>query len=332
MKLLSHFNPADAALVKDLDDRFPFPFLKGYASFIRRYYGGTLHLLYSPEFEAWLPLRIIRAKLATLGQVFHAPMRRFEELVPKDQLIFFNMMLRFLRKTNLCDRLIQPFPFVVLGALPPNVKSCEFGTYVSDLEKPIETLLGQFNGKYQKAVRHSARHGARVVASWDVFRDFYGIYLHTMDRVGMPAESELYFSLLRECLGDNHTLPAVVYDGDQPVGSAFFVYTLYAAYCTHAGSIDGSRLYGSMKMLHYEMMRILQARGVHRYDLVGVRLKNTDPALEGVFRFKKGFGGDLRSGYLWKTDLNPLRCRLYDAALGLRMGGKHQKDIIDQSN
>ncbi len=332
MHLLSHLNAADRPLLHDVDERFPFPFLREYAAFFRDYHRQDLFLLYSPAFEAWMPLRIIRTKLATLGQVFFAPFGRSGELVPKDQLIFFNMMLRYIRRTGLCDRLIQPYPFVVLGALPPFVRSCEFGTYIIDLQRSMDDIFESFAPKYKKAVRHAIRHEARVDVSWNAFDDFYEAYRQTMERVHMPAEPETYFRALHRHLGDRHALPAVVYDGDRPVGSAFYVYTRYAAFCTHAGSLSGSSIYGAMKLLHYRVIGHMKKQGVSRYDLVGVRLRNTDPALEGVFRFKKGFGGDLRSGYLWKTDIHPLRMNLYDSVLALRQFRRRHKDIIDQSN
>jgi hypothetical protein len=332
MKLLSHHNPEDQEQLRDIDDNFSFQFLREFSDFCRYYYHQSLFLLYSPEFDAYLPLRIINSRVARLGQIFHPPIHDCETLVPKDQLIFFNMMLRFIRKEKLCDRLIQPHPFSILGALPPHVKYCEFGTYVIELqEQTMEQVFSHYTPKYQKAIRHSIRHQARVEASWDVFDDFYRAYENTMRRVGMEMEPRAYFLGLRTHLG-KYAIPAVVYDGDRAVGSAFFLYTRYAAYCTHAGSMEGSKLYGAMKLLHYRMMQFMKERGVKRYDLVGVRLKNTDPALEGVFRFKKGFGGDLRAGYLWKTDIHPWRGRLLDLFLQWRPGGRRpQKDIIDQS-
>jgi lipid II:glycine glycyltransferase (peptidoglycan interpeptide bridge formation enzyme) len=77
-------------------------------------------------------------------------------------------------------------------------------------------------------------------------------------------------------------------------------------------------------------MKLMKARGVRRYDFVGVRLNNTNPALEGIFRFKKGFGGDLKAGYLWKTDLDPERSKLYDSLMKVKLRGKKVADIIDQ--
>ncbi len=51
----------------------------------------------------------------------------------------------------------------------------------------------------------------------------------------------------------------------------FFIFTKYAAYCTHAGSYGETKLYGAMKLLHFEMMKMLKNLGVKRYDLVGVK-------------------------------------------------------------
>jgi lipid II:glycine glycyltransferase (peptidoglycan interpeptide bridge formation enzyme) len=137
---------------------------------------------------------------------------------------------------------------------------------------------------------------------------------------------------LYEFLTPRHVETGVVYDNGEPVSSLVVIYTKYAALLTHAGSATESRLYGANKLLNLEMMKLLKSRGVRKYDFVGVRLNNTNPALEGIFRFKKGFGGELKSGYLWKTDLHPLKARTYDLLLKIKSKGKVANDIIDQVN
>ena len=109
------------------------------------------------------------------------------------------------------------------------------------------------------------------------------------------------------------------------------IYSEYAAFCTHAGSGGESKLYGGMKHLHYEMMKLLRDRGVKKYDLVGVRIGGHNPALEGVFRFKRGFGGQLKEGYLWKADSDGLHLKLYDMMSKLK-NPNLKPDIIDQES
>jgi lipid II:glycine glycyltransferase (peptidoglycan interpeptide bridge formation enzyme) len=153
----------------------------------------------------------------------------------------------------------------------------------------------------------------------------------TAQRTGMYKDPAAYFQLLRRHLGDKHTETGVVYDGDQPIGGIFMVYSEYAAFCTHAGSGGESKLYGGMKHLHYEMMKLLRDRGVKKYDLVGVRIGGHNPALEGVFRFKRGFGGQLKEGYLWKADIDGLHLKLYDMMSKLK-NPNLKPDIIDQES
>lgn len=333
MELLSHLNPAHRQRLRVLDDDVPFQFIESFSRFYKNYYHQHIRLFYHPAFDAFIPIRMIESKFIRLGQVLHAPVCGSSELVPKDQLIFFNALIRYLKKNHLCYRLIQPHPYGILSALPPNVKWCDFGTYVTDLQSSShEELLAAMNPKYQKAIAHSYKHQAHLKTSWDAFEDFYKVYAATMKRADMHGESMDYFLSLRNHLGDDHVVAAVVYDEQGPVGCAFFIYTRYAAFCTHAGSMGDTKLYGSMKFLHYEMMKYFKARKIKRYDLVGVRLKNNDPALEGIFRFKKGFGGELKAGYLWKTDIAPVKAFFYDKLLRIKTGKREQKDIIDQIN
>jgi hypothetical protein len=336
MKLLSHLNSSDRDQLSVLsNDELPIQFLPEFADFWQSYYNQKLYIIFSERLEAFLPFRIQKTKSFRLGQILHAPVdsNTFKEQSPKDQLIFFNALLRFLKENNLCERLTQPHPYGILGALPPQTQSCEFGTYIIDLaNQSAEEIFEDFNPKYQKAIHHSQKHGAIVKSGWEVFNDFYETYAATMERVHLMADTKSYFQKQYECLGEKHITTGVVYDEEKPIGSVFFIHTKYAGYCTHAGSQGESKLYGGVKLLHFEMMKLLKEKGVKRYDLVGVRLKNKNPSLEGIFRFKKGFGGELKTGYLWKKDINPMKAKVYDILRNIKTNKELTKDIIDQEN
>lgn len=337
MKILSHLNPADRSqLAVFYNEEAPFQFLPEFTNFYHDYYHEKLHIAYSPGLDAYLPLRLFRSKVFRLGQILHAPLStaNYSALAPKDQLIFFNALIRFLKENNKCERLVQPHPYGILAALPPNSLYCEFGTYIIDLANQTEEeIFEKFDKKYQKAIHHAQKHGAEVKFGREIFDEFYQTYAATMQRVNMPADYRSYFFKLHEHLGEKHVTPAVVYDNGCPIGCVFFIFTKYSGYCTHAGSAGDSKLYGAMKLLHFEMMKRLKSLGVKRYDLVGVRMKNNNPSLEGIFRFKKGFGGDLKTGYLWKTDIQLIRAKLYDILVQLKNRNKNiSKDIIDQVN
>lgn len=337
MKILNHLDNRDKKQLSVFDtDDVPFQFLPQYTNFYLDYYKENLNIAYSTVLDAYIPLRVYKSKMFRLGRILHAPFstKNNAELSASDQLLFFNELISFLKQNNLCERLVQPHPYAILSALPPNSQYCEFGTYIIDLANQTnEEIFKKFDKKYQKAIDHSQKNCAQIKIGSAVFDDFYQTYLMTMHRVNQPAEYKSFFTKLYIHLGENRVLPGVVYDQGNPIGCVFFIFTKYAAFCTHAGSQGNSKLYGAMKLLHYEMMRHLKNLDVKRYDLVGVRLKNTNPTLEGIFRFKKGFGGDIKAGYLWKTDLNPLRAKLYDLLVRLKNRNKTlAMDIIDQVN
>ncbi len=333
MKQLSWLNPKDSELLSGLNNNSPFQFLPGFSKIYKEYSGEKVFLIYSENLKAFLPIRLFTSHFIKFIQILHAPIRDNKELNSEEQLQFFNEFIEYCKTNNLCERLVQPHPYGILSAIPNGSKYCEFGTYITDLAtKSDEEIFKQFHPKYQKAIHHTEKSGGVVKFGIEVLEDFYKCYEHTMRKAGAISENIQYFKAYCKYLGSENATPAVVYDNGNPVGGIFVVHTNYSALCTHAGSMGDTKLYGSMKYLHFEMMKRMKSLGVKKYDLVGVRIGNNDPALEGIFRFKKGFGGELKKGYLWKIDIDPLKTRVYDFLLKLRHPGNLYKDIIDQVN
>jgi hypothetical protein len=332
MQYLNYDNAKDKSLLAQIDDEWPFQFLNEYSNFIQRKKKEKLLLVYNPSMNAFLPLRIFKSSVFTFGQILHAPVSNANELQQREQLVFFNLLLMDLKSKNLCDRLVQPHPYGILAAIPPMVSFCEFGTYITHLEQLTpDEIFSSISDKYQKAIKHSKKHGAVVKSGWEYFHDFYPLLIHTLEKAGIEVEPVSYFEDLRHYLGNNFSTVAVVYDGNNPVGGAFFLFSKYAAFCTHAGSSGKTKLYGAMKFLHYEMMLHFKSLGVKKYDLVGVRIQNPNPKLQGIFNFKKGFGGELKTGYLWKADINKRKLFFYDWIQKIRNPQGYHRDIIDQT-
>lgn len=317
------------------NDAWPVQFLPGFSAFYNDYHHNTVLLIHDEQSDAWLPLRIFSIKVFTFGQILHAPVKQATELTAQDQTVFFNRMNDFLRVNNICQRLMQPHPMGISLGVPQQGESCVFGTYINDLQaQDDEALLFTFDPKYRKAVQHSIKHNARVLFGREAFDDFYKLYTATTERAGIHRDPVEYFQSELKHLGDEHVDIGVVYDEQHPIGAVYMIWSRYAALCTHAGSGGvESKLYGGMKYLHYAMMLRMKARGVKFYDLVGVRINSSHPGLQGVFRFKKGFGGVLKTGFLWKADLKPLPMKLFDLMILVKQKGKKgEGDIIDQEN
>lgn len=332
MRSYSYQSNSDFPVGDIFSDDSPVQFLREYSQFYQQYYNNEIKILYSEYINAYIPLRLFKVKLFHFGQLLHAPIRDNKELNAEEQQLFFEELTEYLKNEQIVERLIQPHPSGILKAVPQGAQSCKFGTYINSLDKiNEEELLSAFDIKYRKAVNHAVKNGAVVKFGWDHFNDFYKLYNNTTSRAGIYCDPEDYFKTMRDCLGDAHMEVGVIYDNDQAIGALLMLYTRYAALCTHAGSGGESKLYGGMKLLHYETMKRMKQKGVRLYDLVGVRINSENEALEGIFRFKRGFGGELKEGYLWKMDISIMRSRVYDMMMKLRnpKDGKI-RDIIDE--
>lgn len=313
-----------------INQRWPVPFLEGYAAFVENFEKAKYYLLEDETTGVCLPLQVKKIKIFRIGQLLFAPSRNGSPINAAEQKLFFDKMLVFLKAQSICHRLQQPHPMGMTDAYPESSEWCRFGTYLNDLQEgDDEALLQTFDPKYRKAVQHSIKNGGRVAFGPEVLDDFYKLYTSTTSRAGIYSDSKDYFRAQLNWLGNQADL-GVIYDENGPVGSIFTPWSGYHSLCTHAGSGGESKLYGAMKHLHYAMMLRMKARGVKWYDLVGVRINSVHPSLQGVFRFKKGFGGILHEGYLWKKDIAPLPMKLFDLLVKIKSRGKSHSDIIDQ--
>lgn len=331
MKIYSYNDPQYTSADNKFDDNWPIQFLKGYSNFYKKEFSNEIILLEDVDTSSCIPLRIFHSRMFKFGQILHAPIKDGIELDLEAQKVFLNKLIAYLESNSIVHRLVQPHPMGFMKFAPEGTRSCAFGTYINELQEfDDESLLNSFDPKYKKAIQHSIKNGGRCEFGWNNFDTFYKLHSGTMTRAGMPIDPTEYFENLRNNIGDDHIEVGVIYDEEQPIGSVLLMHSNYAAYCTHAGSGGESKLYGGVKQLHYEMMKRLRDKGVKKYDLVGVRLNSKDESLQGIFRFKKGFGGTLKEGYLWKKDIAKTPMAIYDTLLKIKLGNKLHKDIIDQ--
>lgn len=290
-------------------------------------------LIHDTDLDAWVPFRVFNQKFMRNGQLLFAPFCMNRRLTVEEESKFIHRLLMLIHQRDLCDRIVQPAPTGFTQTYPVGSKRCQYGSYITSLAgKSDEQILAEFDAGYRKAAMHSARNGAIVSFGEASFDDFYALYVKTMSKTGIYTDGKDEFERIRRVYGPEAVEAGVVYDSlKRPLGAIFLLYSGYSAYCTHAGSGGKSSLYGAMKLLHFEAMKRMRDKQVLYYDLAGVRINCAHPELEGIFHFKKGFGGDLKAGYLWKTDIHPNISGIFETIQHLRGLDKYPfTDIIDE--
>ena len=278
------------------------------------------------------PFEVFESKLLTFGRFLYQPTYIDGRIPTKEQEnAILNSWLAYLKKGRIVHRITQPNTASLFQSFPTGATYCPFGSYRIDLQLPTEVLLKNLHPKHRNGIRSAEKKGAYIKVGNSQLETFHHLYESTMSRSNMHAESLTYFKGLFDSVGVKNLFCGVVYSVDhEPQGAVLVPFTNFGAHYIWGASAEKVKVTGAINYLHYSMMMDLKKNGVKFYDFVGARLSDvTGTKLDGIQKFKKRFGGILHEGYLWKADINKLRCNIYDLIAKIT-GRAKGMDIIDQ--
>ena len=179
-------------------------------------------------------------------------------------------------------------------------------TIVVDLRPAEEDILAAMKQKTRYNVRLAARKGVtvRLGAAGDL-PTFYRLSQITGRRDSFGVHSPDYFRSAFELFGPDCALLLAEVEGEPVAGVMVFVHGATAYYLFGASS-DAHREKMPAYLLQWEAMRWARGRGCEAYDLWGIpdadeatleanfaMYGEESPELWGVYRFKRGFGGQV---------------------------------------
>jgi hypothetical protein len=315
-------------------ESLPYTFLSSYKNFAKNNYGSEIIIALEEKEGIFIALSRHKSKFIVNAQLLSEPFTMNGVLDPVGQKSFYEELIRAMKEQNIADRIITPQNFVVLGAVPGNSYSCNFGSYVVNLLPSKEDLYAAVNPKHRNKISKAERAGVQVKTGREQLPVFYSLYNETMKRSNMYCEPFSFFESLYTNLGEGNCICSVVYHNDQPQGGLLAPFTRYCCYYVYGASSAVITESGSINFLHWKTMLLMKEAGVRAYDFVGARLSDvSNTKLEGIQSFKERFGGTLKRGYLFKADINSTKCSLFDSLLAVSnkvKGRKKFKDIIDQ--
>jgi hypothetical protein len=195
-----------------------------------------------------------------------------------------------------------------------NAKSCkeiisttfERSTVFVDLSVSLDDIWkSQISSKNRNTIRKAERAGLTFIADFNLenIETFIQLYNSTMNEI--HAEPFYYFSKdyyikFRTKLRNNSCLGIVKKDGHIIAAGLFMFYSDYGHYHL-AGSDQNFSGYGTNNFLLWNMMKVLQEKGVKRFHLGGGTDSNPDNSL---FKFKKSFSNNRADYYIGKLVFN----------------------------
>lgn len=228
----------------------------------------------------------------------------------KNEQLFIDMAVKKVFLEMDVDFICQNPAYAIFGQKPDKAEWIEFGTYVIDLKQDIDLLWKNVHSKHRNVIRRAEKNGVSVFFEGDYLGEAYELIKETQERSARAFIGYDNFCELIRAMPGNVKIVAA-FDGDDMQGCAVIVLDKVRAYYLYGGSKSNPSL-GAVNYMHWELIKELKANGVNEYDFVGARLSDDiSEKLQGIQRFKKRFGGELKQGYLWKVINKRWKYNLY---------------------
>jgi peptidoglycan pentaglycine glycine transferase (the first glycine) len=202
-------------------------------------------------------------------------------------------------------------------------------TLVVDIHSPEDEILAQMKQKTRYNIRLAEKKGVTVRA-WDDIESFHKMLLLTGGRDGFGVHSLEYYERAYELLHPKQMGELLVaeYEGKQ-LAALFVARNGNRAYYLYGASIDEERNRMPTYLLQWEAIKWAKKHGCEEYDLWGAPdedestleadFETRHDGLWGVYRFKRGFGGQLkRAVQAMDRVYNPLLYWIYLRLMGNR--------------
>jgi FemAB family len=247
----------------------------------------------------------------------------------QDEEIFLNEAIHYFKNKGI-DFITQAPTNAIFRVKPEGSYFCRFGTYQIDLNSDENVLFERVHTKHRNVIRKAAKEGVSIERGIHLSDICYQIINDTQIRNGIAFYNYDDYLNFVESLRNNVAFFCAFKDGICQ-GAAIMLYTTEGAYYVYGGSKEHPYS-GSMNLLQWEAMKYFKQKGIKSYDFLGARLSsNIDERKAGIQKFKERFGGELKTGFLWKYDIHPIKRKLYYYMIRLKYGKKN-KDIIDEEN
>lgn len=209
-------------------------------------------------------------------------------------------------------------------------------TLLVNIQGEEDEILNRMKQKTRYNIRLAHRKGILVSTSSDL-EAFYRLMLVTADRDRFPVHSQAYYQSAYDLFHPEGAceLFQAEYAG-LPVACLMVFARGSRAWYFYGASSDVHRELMPAYLLQWEAIRWARRRGCQVYDLWGVPDQEMDileqqfahrsDGLWGVYRFKRGFGGQLhRSPGPWDRVYQPFLYRLY--RLRMRMNASRPEVV-----
>jgi lipid II:glycine glycyltransferase (peptidoglycan interpeptide bridge formation enzyme) len=177
-------------------------------------------------------------------------------------------------------------------------------TIVIDIRGSHDEVLGRMKQKCRYNIRLAEKKGV-IAHPWDNLYEFHRMLQETGGRDGFGVHSFDYYLLAYQLFHKNEMCELLVAEYEGKPLAALMVFAVgHRAWYVYGASNDEERNRMPTYLLQWEAICWAKSRGCNEYDLWGIPDEEEDKleadfetrqdGLWGVYRFKRGFGGEIR--------------------------------------
>ena len=195
-------------------------------------------------------------------------------------------------------------------------------TIVIDLNGGEDDWLGRMKQKTRYNIRLAEKKEIKVALSSNI-EAFYTLMLKTGERDGFGVHSHAYYQRAYDLFNKKSQCALLLAEyQEKPLAGLMVFFCGHRSWYLYGASNDEERQRMPTYLLQWEAMRLAASKGCTLYDLWGVpdfdeealeaNFEQKSEGLWGVYRFKRGFGGQLRrSAAAWDRIYKPLLYKIY---------------------
>jgi len=203
-------------------------------------------------------------------------------------------------------------------------------TVIVSLNADEEQLLAAMKQKTRYNIRLAAKKGVMVRPTDDI-QGFHDMMQTTGNRDGFAVHSLNYYQKVFDIFAPSgKCVLMAAYQEEKPLAYLMLFLSGSRSWYFYGASDNNQRNLMPTYLLQWEAMRWAKAHGAKEYDLWGIPDANEDEleanftnrsdGLWGVYRFKRGFGGQIvRSSPAFVKIYKPLLYKLYEKVRAGRM-------------
>ncbi len=199
------------------------------------------------------------------------------------------------------------------GLIPAKKQIQPRSTFILDISRDLESIKASFESKFRYNIHVAEKHGVEIKMenTEDAVEKFHSIYMETASRQTFIIHPLSYYkNILREVIGRGNGAIFMAYKDSAPVAGVIIFNFGKRAWYMYGASSSAARNHMPNNLLHWEVIKWAKARGLKEYDLWGIPSRPDEKhPLWGVYRFKKGFNGELKK-FIGAYDL-PFNLPLY---------------------